>query len=537
MSNDPRLPIEVGAEWSLGGHSIQLSEEDQRVLESVARRLERERKSGSRAVIDWSAIQRALARAAQWIGRNGAFILIFGAVLSSVLVGISAWDVVQIGRAGGVLILVGFGLQLWGAWLSSRPLLAFSASFLSMAWWGILPRSDREGVEISQIVFVLSLLMMALLWGGIVAFVAWTRRAWVMLRERSRISRMSRAQMIQRVAEIEAVLKSASQKPGSVGRTPFLRRRGLLVFGSILALVNFISIFTTRALDPSGGLMTGDVTSVPGSSMAILISISLAAMLLSVAAPMIMASFRKSLGLWGIQSVISGIGIFAMSPAALGLWTTWASYSANSLIMIAAAGAGKVALAHRRKRAAERGEPAALLPELMELSYRLRPVSQEAAVMVVDAVKSTMMKQGADTFSIEYSFGLYQELIARACAQAGGKVHSTAGDGAVASFPHPRQTAEAAQEIMRGLASVNVKNRLSMPFQARIGVHWGSLAGSLDDIQFTEVIDIAAHAEKAAQTGQVVLTQAAAKQLEPEECLALGTVVDGQPMYGLKPAV
>jgi hypothetical protein len=50
------------------------------------------------------------------------------------------------------------------------------------------------------------------------------------------------------------------------------------------------------------------------------------------------------------------------------------------------------------------------------------------------------------------------------------------------------------------------------------------------------VIDIAAHAEKAAQTGQVVLTQAAASQLEPEECQALGTVVDGQPMYGLKAA-
>jgi class 3 adenylate cyclase len=536
MSNDPRLPIEVGAEWSLGSHSIQLSEEDQRVLESVARRLERERKSGSRAVIDWSAIQSALARAAQWIGRNGAAVLILGTLMSSALVAISAWDVLRIGRAGGILILVGFAFQLWGAWLSSRPWLAFSASFLSMAWWGILPRGT-DSAEISQIVFVLSLLMLAFLWGGIVAFVAWTRRAWVMLRERSRISRMSRAEMIKRVAEIEAILKSSAQKSQSITRTPFLRRRGLLVFGSILAAINAVSIFTTRALDPEGGLVTGNMAGVSGSSLAIIISISLVAMLLSVAGPVIMASFRKSLGLWGIQSGISGVGIAALSPEVLGQWTTWVSYGANSLIVIAAAGAGKVALAHRRKRAAERGEPAALLPELMELSYRLRPVSQEAAVMVVDAVKSTMMKQGADTFSIEYSFGLYQELIARACAQAGGKVHSTAGDGAVASFPHPRQAAEAAQEIMRGLAAVNVKSRLSMPFHARIGVHWGSLAGSLDDIQFTEVIDIAAHAEKAAQTGQIVLTQAAASQLEPDECLSLGSVVDGQSMYGLKAAV
>lgn len=536
MSIDPRLPIEVSSEWSLGDHAIPLSEEDQRVLESVARRLDRERRSGSRTLIDWSAVQRFWARLRQWIGRNGSFILIFGAVMLSAVVGIGALDSVSLGRTGGILFFVSLILQLWGAWLSSRPWMAFIAAFSSVSWWSILPR-ESDGPQISPIVIALSLLMLALIWGGVVAFVAWTRRAWVMLRERSRLSRMSRAEMIQRVAEIESILRSADPRSRTAQQTPLLRRRGLLIFGGILAVVNIASFAATKALDPEGTLIAGSITSLPAGSVVILISLSLVAMLFSVAGPVIVASFRKTLGLWGIQTIISLAALAILSPNALLLWTTWVSYGANSLVMVCAAGAGKVALAHRRRRAAERGEPAALLPELMELTYRLRPVSQEAAVMVVDAVKSTLMKQGADTFSIEYSFGLYQELIARACAQAGGKVHSTAGDGAVASFPHPRQAAEAAMEIQRGLAAVNSKSRLAMPFQARIGVHWGSLAGSLDDIQFTEVIDIAAHAEKAAQTGQVVLTQAAAQQLEPDTCQALGTVVDGQPMFALRPAV
>lgn len=177
-------------------------------------------------------------------------------------------------------------------------------------------------------------------------------------------------------------------------------------------------------------------------------------------------------------------------------------------------------------------DPAAILAEMLRIQWRLNDQTQTVTVLVVDAAKSTRMKAGADPLTAEYSFREYQEWIEAVCKEFGGKVHATAGDGAVVAFSTALAAFNAARRLQTDIDRFNhEQNRLSLPFRLRIGLHTGQVAGALDDVEFTEVIDIAAHIEASASVGGIAVTETTQALLPEFPFAPLATTVDGQRVF------
>lgn len=176
----------------------------------------------------------------------------------------------------------------------------------------------------------------------------------------------------------------------------------------------------------------------------------------------------------------------------------------------------------------QRDDPAALLAEMVEIQLKLNPSSSSVCVMVVDAARSSVMKAEADPLVAEWTFREYQRFLAEIVARFGGRVHSTAGDGAVMYFSDPSCGFRAAQTIQTEVGEFNTTvSKLKSPFRLRIGLHSGPVAGEIEKVQFTEVIDIAAHVEAASQVGGICVTEPVATLLEGERLAELRETVDG----------
>lgn len=178
-----------------------------------------------------------------------------------------------------------------------------------------------------------------------------------------------------------------------------------------------------------------------------------------------------------------------------------------------------------------------LLRQLYTLQDKLRQGTRNAAFLSVDVVNSTGMKFAADPLAVEYSFGAYQRLIADVARSFGGQVHSTAGDGCLCAFESPEKAYQAARTLQRSIGQFNAnENRLGNPFTLRCGIHSGNVvapSGDLRGVEFTHVIDLAAHLQKSAPVGGIVLSaECAAGIFDPVLRLGLvETVVDGQPAF------
>ncbi len=185
-----------------------------------------------------------------------------------------------------------------------------------------------------------------------------------------------------------------------------------------------------------------------------------------------------------------------------------------------------------RERRLQRNEPAALLAEMVRIQWLLAPNSTDVCLMVVDAARSAEMKAAADPLVVEFSFREYQELIRRIAEEFDGHIHSTAGDGAVAAFADSRAAFAAARKLQTEIERFNREvNRLTTPFRLRIGLHQGCVAGDLQEVQFSEVIDIAAHVQAAAPVGGITLTEAVAEQHPDARLAPLMDPVDGQKVF------
>ncbi len=180
----------------------------------------------------------------------------------------------------------------------------------------------------------------------------------------------------------------------------------------------------------------------------------------------------------------------------------------------------------------QRNDPAAILAEMLKIQWRLRDHSGSVCVMVVDAAQSSVMKLDADPLAVEFSFREYQEWIEEICDQFDGRVHSTAGDGAVVSFPTSAKALAASRRIQTEISNFNVNvNRLSKPFRLRIGLHVGQVAGEINEVQFTDVIDIAAHIQDIAPIRGIAVSDDVAAQLPEEEFVPLARQVDGKQVH------
>ncbi len=181
-----------------------------------------------------------------------------------------------------------------------------------------------------------------------------------------------------------------------------------------------------------------------------------------------------------------------------------------------------------RSESLRQNDQTTIVAEMLRIQWRLSDHRTIVCVLSVDAAKSSEMKAQADPLAVEYSFREYQEWIDSTCKKFGGRVHSTAGDGAVVAFRDCRQAFQAARRIQTDLARFNQEeNRLPTPFRLRIGLHVGQVAGELDEVVFTEVIDIAAHVQAAAPVSGIAVTDDVATVLEDQEFIPLAKTVDG----------
>lgn len=176
--------------------------------------------------------------------------------------------------------------------------------------------------------------------------------------------------------------------------------------------------------------------------------------------------------------------------------------------------------------------PEVLLAEMIELRRALNRGEQHRCVMVVDAARSSVMKSKSDPLVAEWSFRAYQEFLAEQVRNHNGRIHSTAGDGAVAAFDDAEEAFECARSIQTKIADFNANvNRLRDPFRLRIGLHCGIVSGELDEVQFAAVIDIAAHIEAASQVGGVAVTGTIAEQLPNHRFAELNETIDEQRVF------
>lgn len=177
-------------------------------------------------------------------------------------------------------------------------------------------------------------------------------------------------------------------------------------------------------------------------------------------------------------------------------------------------------------------DPVSLVAEIVTLQRRLAPKSHSASVMVVDVAQSTRMKANADPLVVEWSFREYQKMVQRVVQRHGGDVLSTAGDGVIAAFQTVPDALEAAKDVQSQISAFNARvNRLETPFRVRIGLHAGEVAAQLSEVQFNELIDIAAHVESAAPVGGIAVTEPVIKELPEERVAAMANRVDNQPIY------
>jgi class 3 adenylate cyclase len=160
-----------------------------------------------------------------------------------------------------------------------------------------------------------------------------------------------------------------------------------------------------------------------------------------------------------------------------------------------------------------------LLRQLQQLQTKLKSGEQLVTFLSVDIVGSTQMKMIADTLSVEYTFNEYHQFVERIVKRHNGRVHSTAGDGVTCAFESSLNAFSAARNISAGLLELNtLRNTIGAPIVLRQGVHTGMVirpeSGDIRDVNFAQVIDVAAHLQKAAPAGAVVVSDESANLIQ-----------------------
>lgn len=153
----------------------------------------------------------------------------------------------------------------------------------------------------------------------------------------------------------------------------------------------------------------------------------------------------------------------------------------------------------------------ALISQLMEIQSQLKSDEKFVTFMSVDVVGSTRMKTENDPISVEFTFNEYHAFVESVVVRNGGRIHSTAGDGVTAVFEEPRAAFQAGKALQAGLFEFNsFRNKLATEIELRAGLHTGNILAPGKDstsVNFAHVIDIAAHMQKYAPSGTLVVSE------------------------------
>jgi class 3 adenylate cyclase len=203
------------------------------------------------------------------------------------------------------------------------------------------------------------------------------------------------------------------------------------------------------------------------------------------------------------------------------------------MLMSWVGGAGaKVHDQHDKDRKIEESDQAAVVAEIARLSGLLGMARSEVTCMMVDVVHSTRLKREANPLAVEVSFREYANFIRREVTTHGGAVRAVAGDGVIAEFSSPISAFAAARSIQTAMPEFNsTQNTLGHPFRVRIGLHSDSVHGDLEQVSFAEVIDVAAHIEKKAQPGGIVVTEDVKSALDDQEFIEIAETVEDHRLF------
>lgn len=407
-------------------------------------------------------------------------------------------------------------------------------------WWGSRASPDTE-IWLSQLLLALALL---LLWSFLTAIpllmAVFGGYAALRREEKTEIG-LSRQELLDRLFQLQERIGRAdatSVTSGGLFSIPWIRRArehwlpivlaGGLTYGLVYAVALKV-VYT-------GVPRLANIESVAQSFVVILSAIF--SVLMGLAAGFLPGGVLRGIGavaLFSIASTVGPVGLFGMQYLTV-------NYAAEGTLIARVAfdlfegligGLGSRIEAHASaKRLLHENDPSTLLAEMVRIQRKLGSRLRAVCVMVVDAAKSSLMKEGSDPFEVEWTFRRYQQFIEAISARTQGEVYSTAGDGAVVAFPGSKQAFDAARAIQTEIDGFNRDvNRLSLPFRLRIGLHCGEITASLDEVEYTAVIDIAAHIEASAPVGGIAMSEKVAQDLGEERLAELKTEVDGYAVY------
>lgn len=365
---------------------------------------------------------------------------------------------------------------------------------------------------------------------------------WFQLRRLERFEeRMSRQDLLSRYFELQTRFRRATAA-GVYGEVweewPVVRafrrlpRRWSAVLGLLLGL---ITVLITGPLAVRTVGMTGVVVRNLTDSM-----VNVLAFLIHLGIGFLCAKPRTAVG----ASIAASIAAALPFLLPIGLFGPTYYFQATNLIApltwgVVLAGVAWVAgqggevrgrTMHQANLA--QNDQATLAAEMLRIQWRLSDGATNVCVLFVDVARSRDMKAKADPLTVEFSFREYQEWVRMTCEARDGRVTATSGDGAVVAFRTPESAFSAARRLQTDLAEFNRRwNRLSKPFRLRIGLHLGHVSGDLDEVQFTDVIDVAAHLQEAAPVSGIAVSAKVAKALPSEDFVPLAREVDGHKVF------
>jgi class 3 adenylate cyclase len=420
------------------------------------------------------------------------------------------------------------GVVLWGTLIA---LTTMSATWRTGFGPEISPMSGL-------VLILFAMLMLSLMYAGLGALSA-VMGGWIHVRrQRRRDEQMSRQEMLERYFELQGRLQAGPTHEGAADSVfdskpvRLYQRYSLVWIASISFILHALMVGPLAAMPTDEAFRVNAWMFVVGLLQIVAILCHVAVGFFSRSLPWaivnsLLFSLVGAIPEWFIEQVLNR----PIGGSNVQLW----ALAANGAFYVGIAVAGGLGATVQRRAdrdwSLQQNDPATILAEMVRLQWRLGDRATEVCVMVVDAAKSAEMKSAADPLAVEYSFREYQEWIQSISEALNGKIHATAGDGAIVAFTSCSDAFLAARRIQTDIHRFNREdNRLPAPFRLRVGIHVGSVAGELDKVQFAEVIDIAAHVQGVAPIAGIVVTSEVAAQLPEETFVPLANPVDGHPV-------
>jgi len=472
----------------------------------------------------------------------------------------------------GIAVALWCGLQAWCLLL--RPRFRYAA-FGSLLIWGVAGAlfSDALHTEklsaavppgLFEFLFGMSMAVLNLMLGGILVVVGGSIQ---IAAQRRRHASLSRQDLVVRMFELQQQLAALPVQAPKIlhpwiafaRQRPFLTAAVLMLVTSSLehasALLFHVDVFAiqqAQAVQQANAAQHAQATKVnvvlvsprvgSGSFLMVVLLLNVVSTTIRIGLGFLANSWRKVWWMGAGMLVAFTLSTAWAAPAgALGsmpkamVATLPVQEAISSLLMVLivrfAVGFNRALTIYRTGAAPDE---ARVVGELLEIRHRLSANPATICVLVVDAAGSTQMKKSEDQLRVEYSFGRYQNWIGQIVAEHGGKVEIRTGDGAICAFGGAEAALAAARKLQTEVNRFNeTENKLELPFRLRVALHAGLVQADLDKVQFTEVIDVAAHTEKYSPIGGIALTEAFVRALATHVVTPVCATVDGFEVYAM----